>query len=133
VFFYGSFINQDVLRQYGVALESFEVAKLSGFDIVIEPLATLIPSDERCVYGIVAALTHADVRKLYSQDWVSGYNPYAVLVTAAEGVLIPCLCYVAPRNEQPSAPAADYVMKIFAPAEKYGFPDWYVERLRRLL
>jgi hypothetical protein len=49
VFFYGSFINQDVLKQYGVALESFEVAMLSGYDIAIEPLATLVPSDERCV------------------------------------------------------------------------------------
>jgi hypothetical protein len=76
-------------------------------------------------------LTHAELRALYSQDWVSGYNPYPVLVTAAEGVLIPCLCYIAPRNDQPSAPRADYLMKIIVSAETYGFPDWYVERLRR--
>jgi hypothetical protein len=133
VFFYGSFINRDVLKQYDVRLQSFEVARLDGFDIAIQPLATLVPSDERCVYGIVAGLTHADVRKLYSQDWVSGYNPYAVLITAAEGVLIPCLCYIAPRNAQPSAPSADYLMKIIAPAQEYRFPDWYVERLRQFL
>jgi hypothetical protein len=133
VFFYGSFINQDVLKQYGVVLETVEVAKLNGYDIAIQPLATLVPADAHCVYGIVAALTHSEVRKLYSQDWVSGYNPYPVLVETQGGKLIPALCYISPPAAEPSAPSADYLMKIIAPAQEYRFPDWYVERLRQFL
>jgi hypothetical protein len=37
VFFYGSFINLDVLAGYGLAPESVEVARLSGYDISIAP------------------------------------------------------------------------------------------------
>jgi hypothetical protein len=132
-FFYGSFINQDVLKQYDVTLLSFEVARLDGFDIAIQPLATLVPSDERCVYGIVAGLTHAQLRALYSQDWVSGYDPYPVLVTSAKGVLIPCLCYIAANTKEPSPPTQDYLMKIIAPAQAYGFPQWYIARLQQFL
>jgi hypothetical protein len=65
VFFYGSFINLDVLRQQGLVPERHEVARLPGFDIRIGPLANLVRSEERCVYGIVATATHAELRRLY--------------------------------------------------------------------
>ena len=41
-FFYGSFINLDVLKQAGYVPERFEVARLNGFDIHIQPLANLV-------------------------------------------------------------------------------------------
>lgn len=53
VFFYGSFINRDVLAASGLIPERVEVARLWGFDISIQPLANLVRSDECCVYGIV--------------------------------------------------------------------------------
>jgi hypothetical protein len=76
-FFYGSFINLDVLQQGGFVPEQYEVAKLNGFDIRIQPLATLVRSDQHCVYGIVASGTHEQLRRLYSQDWVGVYLPRA--------------------------------------------------------
>src|SRR5262245_49544599 len=36
-FFYGSFMNLDVLKQGGFVPERYEVARLSGFDIRIRP------------------------------------------------------------------------------------------------
>ena len=38
VFFYGSYMNVDVLRDVGFVPEQWETARLSGFDIVIRPL-----------------------------------------------------------------------------------------------
>ncbi len=43
VFFYGSFINLDVLRGAGLVTDRVEVARLNGFDIVIRPLAIPLP------------------------------------------------------------------------------------------
>ena len=37
-FFYGSFMNLDVLGQLGLVRERFEVAVLSGFAITVRPL-----------------------------------------------------------------------------------------------
>src|SRR5581483_11204556 len=127
-FFYGSFINLDVLRQAGYVPEQFEVARLSGFDIRIGPLANLVRSDGRRVYGIVAAATHEELRRLYSQDWVGTYFPEAVLVETPDGKWRPALCYIAPEQEA-RPPAADYVDRIVGPARQHGFPAWYIDRL----
>src|SRR5579872_5440877 len=70
IFFYGSFINREVLARGGLALEKVEVARLWGYDIRVETLATLVRSDEHCVYGIVCQATHAELRGLYGQDWL---------------------------------------------------------------
>jgi hypothetical protein len=38
-FFYGSYINLDVLKEVDLVPDQYEVATLSGFDIRIQPLA----------------------------------------------------------------------------------------------
>lgn len=131
VFFYGSFINRQVLARGGLALERFEIARLWGFDIVIETLATLVPSDRHCVFGIACEVTHEQLRTLYAQDWLGGsYLPEAVLVETQGAQLLPALCFVAPARP-PARPANDYLDWITAPAREYGFPDFYIERLER--
>lgn len=54
VFFYGSYINLDVLREVSYAPRMFEVAQLLGFDICIRPRANLVRSNQHSVYGILA-------------------------------------------------------------------------------
>jgi hypothetical protein len=127
-FFYGSFINRAVLKQAGYVLARFEVARLSGFDISIRPLANLVRSDQHCVYGIVAPATHEQLRRLYSQAWVGTYLPEAVLVETLDGTWRPALCFIAPSTEERPA-SDDYIDRIVEPAREYGFPDWYVARL----
>ena len=82
-FFYGSFINLDVLRILGVVPEKHEAARLSGFDIKIQPLANVIRSEKDCVYGIVALVSHDELRKLYDyakNELGTVYLPVPVLV-----------------------------------------------------
>jgi hypothetical protein len=130
VFFYGSFINLDVLRGVGLVPDRVEVGRLGGFDIVIRPLANLIRSDRHSVYGILTTATHAELSRLYTyaQDQLGGmYLPEAVLVEAA-GAWRPALCYIAPEMA-PTAPSNDYIDRIVIPARQHGLPDWYVARL----
>jgi hypothetical protein len=127
-FFYGSFINPDVLRQAGYVPEHVEVARLAGFDIRIAPLANLVRSEQHCVYGIVARATHEELRRLYSQDWVGTYLPEAVLVETQGGKWRAALCYIAPAMG-PGVAADDYIDRIVGPARAHGFPDWYITRL----
>ncbi len=128
VFFYGSFINRQVLREVDLVPERVEVGRLWGFDIRIQPLANLVRSDRHCVYGIICQATHAELGRLYGQEWVGSYLPEAVLVETEGGRLLPALCYIAPSPE-PAAAAGDYLDRITGPAREYGFPDWYVDRL----
>ena len=130
-FFYGSYMNLEVLRAVDLVPERIEVAQLSGFDIRIRPLANLVRSDDSCVYGIVATATHAELAHLYehARDVLGGvYLPEAVLAETRDGNRLPALTYIAQALEEAPA-AADYVERIVAPAREYGFPAWYIERL----
>jgi hypothetical protein len=132
VFFYGSFINLDVLQGAGLAPDRVEVARLAGFDIVVGPLANLVRSDRDSVYGILVRATHAELARLYdhARDKLGGtYLPEAVLAETKEAWR-PALCYIAPEME-PGTPSSDYVDRIVVPAREHGFPAWYVARLER--
>jgi hypothetical protein len=142
-FFYGTFINREVLRQVDLVPEEIVVARLPGYDIRIEPLANLVRNKDCSVYGIVARCTHRELARLYAQPWVGTYLPEAVLVELGpfpeealalgarplgEGRWCPALCYLAPNP--PLRPAkGDYIDHIVGPAREYGFPAAYLERL----
>lgn len=130
-FFYGSYINRDVLKEVGYIPQRWEVARLAGFDICICPRANLVRSPAHCVYGILATATHAELARLYAhaRDVLGEtYLPEAVLAETLEGGWRPALCYICPAME-PWPAANDYVDRIAGPARQYGFPDWYVQRI----
>jgi len=135
VFFYGSYIDTNVLGELDLVPDEVEVASLAGFDLRIRPLANLVRSEERTVFGINVRATHAQLKRLYHHaEHVLGdvYLPEAVLTRTRDGVLRPALTYVSPnRSEEPADPA--YVARIAGPAREYGFPAWYLERIESFL
>jgi len=132
VFFYGSYINFDVLKEVDLIPDHFKVSQLSGYDINIAPRANIIKSDQHCVYGILTTATHNELQRLYIEHakGILGeiYLPEAVLVETLEGAWIPALCYIAPSMKIEKA-EKDYVDRIVTPAKKFKFPDWYILRL----
>lgn len=65
VFFYGSYMNVDVLKEVDLVPSQWEVARAPGFDIQIAPRANLIRSDRDVVWGINVTATHAELVRLY--------------------------------------------------------------------
>ena len=131
VFFYGSYINFDVLREVEIVPERWEVARLHGFDIVIQPRANVRRIEPGCVYGIATFATHRQLERLYahSRDVLGEvYLPEAVLVESGAGQWQPVLCYIAPEMRPRPAESA-YLDRILAPARAFGFPDGYLARL----
>jgi hypothetical protein len=131
VFFYGSYINLAVLREVGLVPEQWEVARLSGFDIRIQPRANLVRSERHCVYGILATATHAELERLYThaRDVLGEvYLPEAVLVQTTSGLWQSALCYLCPEM-RPQPADNNYIDRIVGPARQFGFPEWYIARL----
>lgn len=130
-FFYGSFINLDVLKELDYTPRKYEVARLSGYDITIRPIANLVKSEQHTVFGIVATGTHTELSRLYdhAENILGGrYLPEAVLVQTVAGHWISALCYISPELSGESA-SADYVDRISKPAKAHGFPGWFIERI----
>ena len=131
VFFYGSFINREVLAELGVTLARYRVAILRDHDILIRPLATVVPRIGFCVYGIVAELPQPDVDRLYGEDWVRAYAPVDLAVETLEGAVEEPRCYVAPPCADPLDATDEYIDRIAGAARGYGFPDSYIERIEQ--
>jgi len=124
-FFYGSYMNFNVLKEVDYVPDCWEVARLNGFDIRIQPRANLVRSEQHCVYGIIATATHEELSRLYAhaKDVLGEtYLPEAVLVETRDGKWKPALCYIAPIME-PRPAANDYIDRIAGPAKEFGFPE----------
>jgi hypothetical protein len=131
VFFYGSYMSQEVLAEVGIFPDAIEIAVLRGYDIEIRPLANLIRAEAKCVYGALTAATHAELERLYAhaRNVLGGsYLPFPVVVEPQQGEPVPALCYIS--SSLPPGPAAsDYIDRIVEPAKRLGFPTWYIAHL----
>lgn len=130
-FFYGSYINENVLKVVNIYPDKCETAKLPGFDIIIRPYANLIKSENNSVYGILTQLTHEELKRLYShaeEVFHELYEPEAVLVQAGNEEWVPALCYICHNMDEKPADN-DYIKRIVEPAKEYNFPEWYIKKL----
>jgi gamma-glutamyl AIG2-like cyclotransferase len=129
VFFYGTFMNRDVLINHGVTPTSIVPARLNGFELYIRPRVNLARSDRWCAYGVITEVTHEDLARLYSElerSFGLKYFPEPVLTEAFDGTVRPALCYLAPHMDD--APATkEYVNELAEAVRAAGLPEWYAE------
>ena len=78
VFFYGSFMDADLLRKKGVNPANIRQASVPGFALRIGQRATLLRIPNALAHGILMELTHAEVDQLYSDPTGRAYRPEAV-------------------------------------------------------
>ena len=131
VFFYGLFMDQDVLREKGLHPEHAEIASLSGFELRIGKRAALAQEPTGKVHGVVMSLTVDEVEKLYSDPSVNAYTPHAVMVVLQSGPMIPALCYNLPEPPSQNDRNPEYAAKLIAVAEKVRLPLDYIHNLKR--
>lgn len=131
VFFYGLFMDMDLLRQQGLVPENPRVAYLDGYDLDIGDRATLVLNVQERVYGMVAGLTHKEIDSLYSEPGVLDYRPEAVLVNSGDGRQVPALCYNLPQVSG-SSRNTGYALRLFEVARALSLPEEYLNKLRNL-
>jgi hypothetical protein len=125
-FFYGLFMDVDVLRQAGANPTNPRRAFVADFALRIGQRATLIPSPGTRAYGMVIALTHAELERLYDAPGLDHYRPEAVLAQSFEGSMIPALCYNLIQAPEPHERDPEYAARLQAVLTKLGFPAEYV-------
>lgn len=127
VFFYGTTMNPEAMKGFGVTVADAWPAKLPGFELVIRPRPNLVPSDRGVVFGSLMAVTHEDLTTLYSgleKSFGIKYLPEAVLVVGRDGFLVPALCYVVPRLPD-AAPDPAFIKQLAYCVRLMGHPEWY--------
>jgi hypothetical protein len=129
-FFYGLFMDRDLLRAKGLHPADMRRARVDGWRLHIGARAALFPDPAGCVHGMVMALTHAELEQLYAEPSVAMYRPEAVLATLDDGASVAALCFNLPAVEDPAPANPDYAAKLRAVAQRLALPAVYVQSIR---
>jgi hypothetical protein len=126
VFFYGLFMDVGVLRQSGAIPTNPRRAYVAEFALRIGQRATLVPSPGARAYGMLIALTHAELERLYDGPGLEHYRPEAVLARPIEGIAIPALCYNLLQAPESHERNSDYALRLKDVLTRLGFPGEYI-------
>jgi hypothetical protein len=130
VFFYGLFMDEDLLRSKGLQPENVELASLPGMTLRIGERAALVPDVAGRVHGVVMTLTLDEVQRLYADPGVQSYRPQGMLVHLHSGGFLGALCYNLPDPPAPGSRNAEYAEKLRMVGKKVGLPQEYVASIK---
>jgi hypothetical protein len=130
VFFYGLFMEADLLRTKGVEPVNIRPACVPGYALCIGQRATLLRIADARAYGILMELTHVEVEQLYSEASVRAYRPEAVLAELTDGSRVPALCFNLPVPPGSEEVNSEYAAKLRDLAHRLGFPSAYVDSIQ---
>ena len=130
VFFYGLFMDEELLRGKGLQPEGGELASVDGLALRIGQRAALVPTPGARVHGLVMSLTISELDRLYAEPSVQAYKPQAVLAQLASGGVIAALCYNLSQPPAATERNPEYATKLRAVAQKVGLPAEYVASLQ---
>lgn len=119
VFFYGLYMDPDILEQKGVVPRSPRKGYVDGFELRIGNKATLMRSTEKIAHGMVYALNHLEIDSLYRGSGLVEYAAEALLANS-EGKIIPVICcnLIIPPGENEANP--EYEAKLKVAMKKLG-------------
>lgn len=124
-FFYGLFMDPEVLRDSDVAAENPRRACVEDFALRIGRRATLLPSEGAKAYGMVYAMTYNDLERLYGAPGLEDYRPEAVTAQLLAGGSLPALCYNLKDVPSPDEADAAYAERLREALIGLGFPEDY--------
>ncbi len=132
-FFYGLFMDLEILEENQVEPVNPRQAYLEDFGLRIGRRATLVPAAGARAYGMVFELTHDHLDKLYSAPGLTSYRPEAVLVQEYQGATqpaqpapLPALCYNLGEAPGPDEANAEYATRLRTVLSELGFPAVYI-------
>lgn len=128
-FFYGLFMDDDVLKDQSVTAINPRKTYVDDFELCIGQRSTLVPRKGDRSYGVVYSLTHEDLERLYSSPGLQEYYPEAVLATTLEGQSLPALCYNLREKPGRHEENPEYAKKLRAVLRKFNFPSEYIESI----
>ena len=128
VFFYGLFMDEDLLRQKGLNPESPRLAQVIGYGLRIGERATLEKSASERAWGCVIELTEAELDSLYAEASVADYIPEPLMATDSRGHPIAAISYILPMHKLSGHNPA-YARSLAIAASKLGLPDDYIEEI----
>ena len=122
VFFYGLYMDPEILTNKGVTPRNPRIATVKGYKLRIGKLATLLRDEKSQAGGIIYSLTHHEIDKLYKGSGLVAYVPESLSATTESNVTLSVLCcnLLIPPTTDESNP--EYLEKLTTCMKKYNVP-----------
>jgi hypothetical protein len=130
VFFYGLFMDAELLHNKGASPQNIRRASVPGFALRIGKRATLWRDRDACAYGLLMELTHEEIEKLYSEDSVRAYRPEAILAQLDDGSRVPAMCFNLVEPPFPDERNSEYAARLRELARQLELPADYVKAIQ---
>lgn len=92
MFFYGLYMDPEILRSKGVESRIPRKAKAEGYSLRIGNKATLLRDETSEVYGMLYSLTHAEIDSLYRGAGLEEYIAEALIVEVDKNSVAALCC-----------------------------------------
>ena len=122
VFFYGLFMDESVLRAKGVEPRAARKAVVRDYELRIAQRAMLVPQPGSQAFGMVYALTDAELDSLYGEPGLEMYRPESVIATFEDGSSAEVTTFNLSDTTETGEPNLEYAAKLRAVLERLGFP-----------
>lgn len=129
VFFYGLFMDAQLLQRRGVRVAAQSRARLEGYKLVLGSRATLVRAPGFTAHGMLMELPAEDVERLYSEPSVAAYRPEPVRVVLENGQTSAARCYNLPGPLSTNQPDAEYARQLYELGLRLGLPDGYLSAI----
>jgi hypothetical protein len=128
VFFYGLFMDGDVLWQKGLSPRDFKLARVEGYGLRIGERATLEVSETEQVFGSIMKLRTEELKLLYGEESVADYVSVRLTATDMAGKRIESISYILPMD-QLSGRNPNYARALLLAADKIGIPNTHLRTI----
>lgn len=128
VFFYGLFMDLDLLRSQGLDPQGPTVVRVDDYGLRIGARATLVAAPGERAWGVAATLAVDELESLYSEASVADYRPEPVDVVDRDGQVSKAHVYNLP-GEELAGRNRDYALKLVATASRLGLPPEYLDEI----
>lgn len=131
VFFYGLFMDTEVLLKNDISVYNQKKAYAAGYTLKIGNRASLIPSKGDKAYGILMEVNEEGILKLYAEKSVADYLAERITVFTELQERHVATCYNLPLELLTGANKS-YAKSLYELAKQKKFPHDYLEKIRMM-
>lgn len=131
VFFYGLFMDTEVLLKNGVHASNPKKAYAEGYALKIGNRASLIPSKGNKAYGILMEVNDGEILKLYAEKSVADYIAEKITVVTESQEQHIAICYNLPLALLIGTNKS-YVKSLYELVKQKKFPHDYLDKIRMM-
>ena len=130
VFFYGLFMDTQLLAAKGIVPASVQAGFADGYALRIGERATLIREQGARAYGVVMDIAADDTAQLYAEPSVADYESESIRVELTNGDCVDAACYLLPADRL-TGTNSDYAKSLLRLAARLEFPESYRDEIAR--